>query len=133
MSRLLWFVQVLLALVFLFAGSIKLLAPDDVLAQAVPLPLLFVRFIGLCETLGAIGLVLPPLLRIQPGLTALAAAGLVIIMTGATVLTLALMGDATGALLPLVLGLLAAFVVYGRTRIAPVAPRQRRVSQLAAG
>jgi hypothetical protein len=63
-------------------------------------------------------LILPGLLRIRPGLTPLAAAGLVIIMSGATVLTLA-GGDVALALIPLVVGLLAAFVAYGRWRLAP--------------
>ncbi|MFN2517005.1 MAG: DoxX family protein, partial [Pyrinomonadaceae bacterium] len=59
-----------------------------------------------------LGLILPGLLRIRPGLTPLAAAGLVIIMIGATVLTIA--GDGVGpALIPLVVGILAAFVAYG--------------------
>jgi hypothetical protein len=83
-----------------------------------PLPGLLVRFIGVAEVLGAIGLILPGLLRIRPGLTPLAAAGLVIIMIGATVVTLA--GGAVGAaLISLVVGLLAAFVAYGRWRLAP--------------
>jgi hypothetical protein len=70
------------------------------------------------EVLGAIGLILPGLLRIRPGLTPLAAAGLVIIMIGATVLTLA-GGVVTLALIPLVVGLLSAFVAYGRWQLAP--------------
>jgi uncharacterized membrane protein YfcA len=60
---------------------------------------------------------------VRPGLTPLAAAGLVIIMIGATVITLA-GGDVASALIPLVVGLLAAFVAYGRWRL--VAPRRRR-------
>src|SRR5437762_10843546 len=83
------------------------------------LPGLFVRFIGVCEVLGALGLILPGLLRIRPDLTPLAAAGLVIIMIGAVVTTLATM-DAVLALIPLVVGLLAAFVAYGRWRLAPL-------------
>ena len=75
----------------------------------VPLPGLFLRFIGVAEVLGAIGLILPGLLRIRPGLTPLAAAGLAIIMIGATVITLAI-GDVAPALIPLTVGLLAAFV-----------------------
>jgi hypothetical protein len=83
---------------------------------ALPLPGLFVRFIGVAEVLGAIGLILPGLLRIRPGLTPLAAAGLVIIMIGATVVTLVADGVAP-ALIPLAVGLLAAFVAYGRRRL----------------
>jgi hypothetical protein len=73
----------------------------------------FMRFIGVAEVLGAFGLILPGVLGIRPGLTPLAAAGLVIIMAGATALTLA-GGDFAEALIPFVLGLLAAFVAYGR-------------------
>jgi hypothetical protein len=80
---------------------------------------LFLRFIGVCEVLGAMGLILPGLLSIRPGLTPLAAAGLVIIMVGATVITLAWIGVAS-ALIPFVVGLLAAFVAYGRWRRAPL-------------
>jgi DoxX-like family len=89
-------------------------------AQA-PLPVEVVRFLGLCEVAGALGLTLPGVLRIQPALTPLAAAGLVALMIGATVLTPILIGtDAVLIMLPLVVGLLAAFVGYGRWRLAPL-------------
>ncbi len=119
MTYALWIVQGLLALIFLFAGGMKLVMPIEALTEQLPLPGLFVRFIGVCEVLGAIGLILPGLLRLRPGLTPLAAAGLVIIMIGATVVTLATM-DAALALIPLVVGLLAAFVAYGRWRLTPL-------------
>jgi hypothetical protein len=123
MTYALWLVQVLLAALFLFAGGTKLILPLDVLAamgspNQVALPGMLMRFIGVAEVLGALGLVLPGLLRIRPGLVPLAAAGLVVIMIGATVLTLVADGVAT-ALVPLVIGLLAAFVAYGRWRLAP--------------
>jgi len=114
----LWIVQGLLALIFLFAGGMKLVLSIEALTAEMPLPGLFVRFIGVAEVLGAIGLILPGLLRIRPGLTPLAAAGLVITMIGATVLTLA-GGAVATALIPLVVGLLAAFVAYGRWRRTP--------------
>jgi len=118
MTYALWTVQGLLALLFLFAGGMKLVLPLEKLTGPVPLPGLFIRFIGVVEVLGAIGLILPGLLRIRPGLTPLAAAGLVIIMIGATMITL-MGGDLTAALISLVVGLLAAFVAYGRWRLAP--------------
>src|SRR5437763_13167861 len=81
--------------------------------RSIQLPVAFVRFIGVCEILGAIGMILPGLTGIKPGLTPLGAAGLVIIMIGATVVNL-VDGPAPVAAITFVLGLLAAFVVYGR-------------------
>jgi tellurite resistance protein TehA-like permease len=111
----LWTVQVALALLFLFAGGMKLLLPMDVLLaqMAVPLPGLFIRFIGVIEVAGALGLVLPGLTRIKPWLTPLAACGLALEMIGATTITVIGMG-AVPALLPLIVGLLAGCVAYGR-------------------
>lgn len=120
MNIALWVVQGLLALLFLFAGGMKLVLPIEEMTKQMPLPLpgLLLRFTGVVEVLGAIGLILPWLLRIRPGLTPLAAAGLAIVMIGATVYTLAA-GDFTAALIPLVVGLLSAFVAYSRWRLAP--------------
>jgi uncharacterized membrane protein YphA (DoxX/SURF4 family) len=120
MNIVLWIVQALLAALFLFAGGVKLVMPIEEMLKQMPLPLpgWFLRFTGVVELLGAIGLILPRLLRIRPGLTPLAAAGLVIVMIGAVVYTLAA-GDVASALMPLVVGLLCAFVAYGRWRLAP--------------
>jgi uncharacterized membrane protein YphA (DoxX/SURF4 family) len=115
---LLWIIQGLLALVFMFAGVMKFVMPIEEMTKQVPLPGLFLRFIGVAEVLGAIGLILPGLLRIRPGLTPLAAAGLAIITVGATVVTLMIGGGAT-ALFPLVVALLSAFVAYSRWRLGP--------------
>ncbi len=114
MTTTLWILQALLALLFLFAGSMKLILPIEMMMAQMPLPLpgLFLRFIGTAEVAGALGLILPGLLRIRPMLTPLAACGLVIIMIGATVVTLA--GGGASALVPLVVGLLCTAVAYGR-------------------
>jgi len=120
-SALLWTVQGLLALTFLFAGGMKLASPMAALAQQAPmLPPLFLKFIGLCEVAGALGLILPGLVRVGRGLTSLAAAGLVIIMTGATVITVA-GGYISHAVVPFIVGLLAAFIAYKRRQPARVA------------
>jgi hypothetical protein len=113
LNGLLWIVQGLLALLFLFAGAMKLVLPLEALTGPIPLPGLFMRFLGVAEVLGAIGLILPGLLRIRPGLTPLAAAGLVIIMIGATVLT-AVGVNLSAALFPLIVGVLSGWVAYGR-------------------
>jgi hypothetical protein len=125
MTYALWIVQGLLALLFLFAGVMKFIMPIEEMTKEIQLPGAFLRFIGAVEILGALGLILPSLLRIRPGLTPLAAAGLVIVMIGATVISL-MIGSVVTALMPFVVGLLAAFVAYGRWKLVPIggsAPR----------
>ena len=114
-SAALWTAQALLAVVFLFAGAFKLTAPWEMMAAAMPvaLPEMFVRFIAVCELLGALGLILPGLARVARQLTPIAAAGLVVIMVGATTITVATM-DVPSALLPFVCGALAVVVARGR-------------------
>ncbi len=82
MTYALWVIQGLLALLFLFAGGMKLILPVEEMTKQMPVPLpgLFLRFIAVVEVLGALGLILPGLLRIRPGLTPLAATRLVIII-----------------------------------------------------
>lgn len=122
MNRVLWLVQGLLAVVFLMSGVTKLITPPEVMAaqMALPLPTWFVSFIGVCEVLGALGLVLPGLLRIRPELTPLAAAGLTVLMTGAVVTTLLGGLGLAMAILPLVVLVLVAVVAFGRARLAPL-------------
>jgi uncharacterized membrane protein YphA (DoxX/SURF4 family) len=125
-TRLLWVVQVLLAALFLFAGGFKLVAPIAEMTRQVPMPGAFLRFIGVAEVAGALGLILPGLLRIRPILTPLAAGGLVIIMSGAVGVTMATAGLGQ-AILPGVVGVLAATVAVGRWhgRTQVVARRRR--------
>jgi uncharacterized membrane protein YphA (DoxX/SURF4 family) len=124
MNILLWILQILLALLFLFAGVTKLVLPMEMLManaspNAVVLPGLFLRFIGLVEVLGGLGLILPGLFRKRQELTPLAAAGLVILMIGAVVITI--MGDGVKLAIPaFVVGLLCAFVAYGRWKVQPL-------------
>jgi uncharacterized membrane protein YphA (DoxX/SURF4 family) len=119
MNVALWIVQILLAALFLFAGGVKLVTPIEEMLKQMPLPLpgWFLRFTGVIEVLGAIGLIVPWLTGIRPGLTPLAAAGLVIVMIGAVIFTI--LADIAMALMPLAVGLLCAFVAYGRWRLTP--------------
>jgi hypothetical protein len=116
MNIVLWIIQILLALLFLFAGVTKLFPiiemPPPPPGMWMP-PMWFLKFIGLCEFLGALGLVLPGLLRRQQYLTVWAAIGLTIIMIGAVVITVMTMGLAA-AVTPLIVLLLLVFVAYGR-------------------
>ena len=123
MNVVLWILQVLLALLFLFAGGTKLIMPLEVLMQQgspnqVMLPGWFIRFIGVAEVLGALGLILPGLLKNRQYLTPLAALGLAVIMVGAVVVTI--MGDGVRmAIGPFVFLLLLLFVAYARWRVQP--------------
>lgn len=109
----LWIAQGVLAALFLFAGGMKLAMPAAALAAQSHLPGAFMKFIGLAETLGALGLVLPGIFHIRERLTPLAAAGLVIIMVGAVVTTI-VQGQGPAAVVPALVGALAAYVARGR-------------------
>ena len=115
MNILLWIVQILLALLFLFAGTSKFLIPAEEMAKNMPsyMSIGFVYFIGVCEILGGIGLVVPWATKIKPWLTPLAATCLLIIMIGATVISIQTQGLGA-AMLPAVTGLLCAFVAFRR-------------------
>jgi len=117
MNIVLWIIQILLALLFLFAGITKLFPTIIPMPPPPPNmwmpPMWFLKFIGVCELLGALGLVLPGLFRRQQYLTVWAAVGLTIIMIGAVVISVMTMGIAAG-ITPLIVGLLCAFVAYGR-------------------
>lgn len=119
MNVALWIVQALLAALFLFAGAMKFVMSVEEMTAQMPMPGAFLHFIGAAEILGGLGLVLPGLLRVGMGLTPLAALGLAVIMAGATVIS-AQLGGAVMALPPLLVGLLAAFVAYGRWRRPPL-------------
>ncbi len=118
----LWICQILLAALFLFAGIMKFIMPMQQMTKGSSLPGWFFYFIGAMEILGAIGLIAPALLRIRPTLTPLAAVCLVIIMIGATAITIPM--SIPGALFPLTIGALTLFVAYGRYRLHPIPARR---------
>ena len=117
LNVLLWTLQALLALLFMFSGTMKFIMPVAEMTKQIPFPGWFLHFIGACEILGAIGLVLPGILRIRTGLTPLAASALVIIMIGATAVNLKV-GQHGAAVTTVILGLLLIFVAYNRRRSA---------------
>jgi uncharacterized membrane protein YphA (DoxX/SURF4 family) len=122
----LWVAQVLIALAFAMAGTMKVTQPIATLAAKMvwpgAMPEALVRFIGLSELLGALGLVLPAATRIKPILTPAAAIGLTTIMVLAACFHLS-RGEAGMVPTNLILGGLAAFVAWGRLKKAPIAPR----------
>lgn len=124
MNIALWLVQALLAFAFLAAGGMKLAMPVETLIEngmnyANHTPWWLVKFIGLAEVAGALGLVLPAATKIQPKLTPIAASALVVVMALAAVTHVAL-GEWGALVPPLVLGSLAAFVAWGRFKAVPI-------------
>ena len=121
----LWSAQIVLAIVFALAGGMKVSTPAAELAKMAPgFPLALLRFIGIAELAGAIGIILPVLTRIAPVLTPLASSGFVIVMASAGVLHL-VRGQYGELVVVIVLGALAYFVAWGRFKRAPIARRER--------
>ena len=122
----LWVAQGVLAAAFLASGVMKATAPLEQLRAAMPWVNgamgQAVRFIGTVEVLGALGLVLPAATRINPWLTSLAALGLTTVMLLAAA-THAARGESPMILVNAILGGLAAFVAWGRSRKVPITPR----------
>jgi len=120
MNIVLWILQILLALLFLFAGGTKLVMSAEALsAPGTPTSIGFLRFIGVCEFLGGLGLLLPGIVRTRQYLTPLAALGLAIIMIGAVVFAV-IGGTIPIALVNVVILLLLLFVAYARWRVRPL-------------
>ena len=121
----LWIVQILLAGMFIMAGFMKTTTPIAELSAQMAwtgeMPGL-VRFIGISEILGGLGLILPSLLRIRPSLTVLAALGLVTIMVLAAIFHIS-RGETSAIGMNFLLAGLAGFVAWGRSRKAPILPK----------
>ena len=124
----LWIAQVLLAAMFLMSGIMKLTQPIEELSKMLPwaaqMPEAIVRFIGASELLGALGLLLPSLLRIQPKLTPIAAVGLALIMLFALVFH-ASRGETPAIGMNVILLLIAVFIAWGRFKKAIITPKVR--------
>jgi putative oxidoreductase len=122
----LWVAQGLLAFAFGMAGVMKTTMPIAQLTQTMgwpgDLPVALVRFIGLAELAGAVGLILPAVTRIKPALTALAAAGLVVVMGLASIFHIS-RGELQALPINLTLGALAALVAWGRFSKVPIPAR----------
>jgi len=121
----LWILQVLLAAAFLAHGWFMTFPPADMVAMInAQLGVGLRLFIGVAEVLAAAGLILPGVTRILPGLTALAAAGLMIVMVSALVLHLS-RGEISSAISVAVLLVLVSTVAYARWKVVPLAGRKR--------
>lgn len=124
MNVALWIVQILVGALFIFGGAMKFIMPVEEMQKQMPVAMsgAFLHFIGVAELAGGLGLVLPSVLRIRPGLTPLAACGLILIMGGAVWLG-AISPDPKNAIAPAIVGVLLLFIAYGRFRMAPLRGR----------
>ena len=126
LNIMLWLMQILLAVMLLWAGFTKLFEPTEKLSAMWPwtgqVPVTFVKFTGIVDVLGATGLILPSLLRIKPKLTPVAAIALCVLMVCAIVFHVS-RGEASHIGINIVFIGIAAFVAWGRSRKAAIAPR----------
>jgi len=124
MNILLWVLQVLLAVAFFAHGLLFLFPPAAVVDQMnASLPRWFQLFLGVAEILAAVGLTLPGAARVRPWLVPAAAAGIMIVMIGATIFHV-VRNEMSSAVITAVLLAMATFVAYMRWRIAPIQPRR---------
>ena len=130
----LWIAQVILAAMFLISGFMKVAQPIDQLSKMLPwaaqVPEALVRFIGVAEVLGAVGLILPSLFRIQPKLTPVAAVGLALVMLFAVAFHIS-RGETPVIGMNFVLIAIAAFIAWGLFKKAPIAPKSSKHRVLA--
>ena len=105
----------------------KAVAPFETLHVQVPwtphVPDMLVRFIGVSEFLGAVGVLLPAITRIKPQLVPLAALGLMVVMLLASGFHI-MRGEFEALPFTIGLAVVAAFVAWGRSRKLPIAPRR---------
>ena len=121
MNKVLWLLQVLLALAFLAHGTLLLFPPADMVAQMnESMSTSFRMFLGVAEVVAAIGLTLPGMTRIQPWWTQWAAAGIMIVMISATVVHIQ-RGENSSAIITAILLVMATYVAYMRWKVKPIA------------
>jgi DoxX-like protein len=124
MNIVLWVLQVLLAVAFFAHGWLFLWPPPEIAVQMnASLPRWFQLFLGVAEVLAAVGLTLPGLTRILPGLVTWAAGGVMIVTASATVFHV-MRGEMSSAGITLLLLAMATFVAYMRHRVLPIGVRR---------
>jgi uncharacterized membrane protein YphA (DoxX/SURF4 family) len=124
MNIVLWILQVLLAALFLFHGYIMVFPPAALIETMNQVYSTWFRlFVGISESLGAIGLLLPGITRILPRLTSWAGIGLMIVAASASVFHFS-RGENSSAIITAVLFVLLAFVSYMRWKVKPIASQK---------
>ncbi len=119
----LWIAQGLLAIMFIMAGIMKATQPLEALAESLPwvtsTPLGLVRFVGISELLGGLGLLIPSIFRFKPFLTVWVALGLALVMVLAAEFH-ASRGEFPNIGMNVVLIGIALFIAWGRSKKAPI-------------
>ena len=122
----LWVLQIFLGLFMAVdSGLPKLIIPVEQLPMPIPIPGPLLTFIGVAEIAGGLGLILPGLFKVRPGLTPLAAAGLSLVAIGGMAYQVAA-GEPGNAVFALAIAVLCAFIGYGRWQLVPHRARPRR-------
>jgi uncharacterized membrane protein YphA (DoxX/SURF4 family) len=121
----LWVAQLILATSFIWAGMMKLFQPVEKLSEmwlwTSQVPVAVLKFTGIVDVLGGIGLILPSLLRIKPKLTLLTAVAIIVLMVCASIFHIS-RGEASQIGANIVFAIIAAFIAWGRLKKASIAP-----------
>jgi hypothetical protein len=116
----LWAAQILLAATFMWAAGMKLFQPIEKLAMMWPwtgqISPVLVKLTGVVDLLGALGLILPSLLRIKPDLTHIAAIGTIALMVCASIFHI-VRGEASAIGVNIFFAIIAAFIAWGRLKV----------------
>ena len=126
MNIALWVLQILLALVFFRSGVIHFTMPPELPVQLqwmYDLSPTLHTISGVAEIAGALGLILPGIVKIQTRLTPLAAVGLILVMLGAIIFHIP-RGEYFSIVMNTVLLILSAGIAYGRWRLAPLPEKE---------
>jgi hypothetical protein len=127
MNKVLWVLQVLLALAFLAHGLMLLFPPESLIEQMnASMSPAFRMFLGIAEVVAAVGLTLPGMTGIQPWWTQWAALGIMIVMISATIYHV-MRNEISSAVTTFVLLVMATYVAYQRWKVMPIAGRREPV------
>ncbi len=121
MNVILWLAQGLLALTFIWAGSVKIFQPEELPFAWVKDNPGLVSFTGVVDLLAGTGIIFPTLIRMQPKLMIYAAYGIIVLMIAACIFHVA-RGEAKDIGFNILMALIAAFVAWGRQTKAPIIP-----------
>lgn len=114
LPSILWILQILVGLLFIYSGYMKLFMPIDQQAAMYPwtgqVAPAFLRFMGVIDLLGGIGILLP-------FLTMYAASGIILLMVCASVFHIS-RGEANVIGFNIAVAIVAGFILWGKKRLA---------------